>query len=921
MVVTNCSATTTGGGIHATTGSKVNISGSVVVHRNIAGTSGGGIYLHESSKANLTGNVMVMSNTATKGAGLAVAYGSLATLAGSTSLTQNAALSGEGIGGGLHCSYYSQATCSESASIEYNDARYGAGVYLDTQSQLELGERVSVSHNTAGFGAGAVYVLNAAKLIVRGSRISKNIANSGGGGALFVGFEGELDIDGMTSDYNWASQSGGVLSIEDTSVVSRFTGVNGTGNQALRGGVAYINGGGSLTTQTCNFVKNTANYGGCFYVDANAMFVSENDIHSNSSSISGPGAVLFAALYSTVKIANSRYESGKAAGAGGALYIELARKFTVVDSTFLANTAFGNGGAVYVSETQRSSTLTGCIFEKNKGSSGGSLYVENSVFRVTQSTFLENTASTSGGGVYLKNSRTTFAFCSVQKNAAVEGSGGAIYMLSSVSGLPDLMLNETDLTNNYASISGGGILSTTAHIEATHTNFSSNTAVGGSGGALGLYDSVLQCLNCSVALNLAKTAGGGMSSTSSTIELAGSVLTKNVVTSTDGKGGALALTEGSSFVSGWEYGILFHGRQHSANQLVGNNCSGRGGALYLSASTYRISNYTVSNYSVATSNVSSSGDVFVANNAGVAGGALFWNWNDMNRPIAFDSSAGSFNKAPCGDEAATPVKSIIAIHSPDTEENSGGYFATAVVVNAYDYYEQAVPDEMAVTITTDSTFEGPARTVYATTGGETTKYTENGRVEFGDMSASLKPGTKVSLTASLTATTPEDVSIDLDSTVSVRLRQCIVGEEKVEADDYTKACVECGSVYKNKKFSFGNASVCEDCPLYDGKDVGIKCRGAQITLPNDYWRDTADSTLIRKCTLVGACVKGAKVGINDTNNDCSMGHKGPMCGQVCAPLSVRVPSSYACNTPLLLVITPSSGTLAPVRVTFASRLR
>ena len=835
-----------------------------------------------------------MSNTATEGAGLAVAYGSLAALAGSTRLTQNVALSGDGTGGGLHCSYYSHAVCSDSASIEYNAARYGAGVYLDTQSRLELGKKVSVSHNTARFGAGAALVLNSARLIVRGSQVSENIANSGGGGALFVGFQGELDIDGMTANYNWASQSGGVLSIEDTSVVLRFSGVNGTGNHALRGGVAYVSGGGTLTTRTCNFVKNTANYGGCFYVDANAMFVSENDVHSNSSSMSGPGAVLFASLYSTVKIANGRYESGTAEGNGGALYMQLAKKFTVTDSTFIANTARGDGGAVFISEAKRSSSVTGCLFEKNKGSSGGSMHVENSIVHVTQSTFLGNTASVSGGGVYLKNSRTMFAFCSVQQNRAVEGSGGAIYILSSVSGSPDLMLNGTELTHNYASLSGGGILATSTRIEASHSIFLSNTAFSGSGGALGINaGSIVQCLNCSVALNLAEVIGGGIFLASSALEMAGSVLTKNIVTSTDGKGGALALMEGSSLVSG------FRGRQFDANYFVSNNCSGRGGALYLSASTYRLSNYSVANYSASTLNTSSKGDVFEANHAAVAGGALFWNWNNMGRPVAFDSSVGSNNKAAFGDEAATPVKSIIAVHGPDDtegiEENSGQHFSTPVVVYAYDYYEEAVPDAMLVTITTDSVYEGhdQAKTVYAITGGETLKYTERGFAEFGGMSVTLKPGVTISLTASLSSTSPEDVSIELDNTVSIRLRQCVVGEEKVEADDFTKSCVECGSpatTLTNARYTFGNASACIDCPSYGGKDVGIKCRGAQIQLPNDYWRDAAESTLIRKCTLVGACVKGTKTATRDnsTNNDCKEGHMGPMCGQVCAPLSMLV---------------------------------
>ena len=96
------------------------------------------------------------------------------------------------------------------SSVDHNNAGYGSGMYIDSDSTLLLDGAVSVSHNRATGGAGGVKAINGAVIDVRGATLSGNTALSGSGGAFELRFEAVLSVEGMTANYNWASQSGGV---------------------------------------------------------------------------------------------------------------------------------------------------------------------------------------------------------------------------------------------------------------------------------------------------------------------------------------------------------------------------------------------------------------------------------------------------------------------------------------------------------------------------------------------------------------------------------------------------------------------------------------------------------------------------------------------------------------------------------------
>ena len=252
--------------------------------------------------------------------------------------------------------------CVGRASIAANSASYGGGAYVTTNAALRA---TNVSANAAGGDGGGAYLIDSATLeMAPGGAISGNTAFGGGGGAVFLGFKAELTLRDATADANSAYLSGGVLAIaSQNAVVHAFAGATCRATRRCAAAPRTCAARGR-SRRAARAQGNGAMYGGCFYVDANAIFESRDDAHSGSRASLGSGGVLYAALYSEIALANNSYIGNSAVGNAGALYVEFASSLAVRDSTFRANTADGHGGAVYVVDTSGGS-LRGCSLEAN----------------------------------------------------------------------------------------------------------------------------------------------------------------------------------------------------------------------------------------------------------------------------------------------------------------------------------------------------------------------------------------------------------------------------------------------------------------------------------------------------------------------------------------------------------------------------
>lgn len=333
----------------------------------------------------------------------------------------------------------------------------------------------------------------------------------------------------------------------------------------------------------------------------------------------------------------------------------------------------------------------------------------------------------------------------------------------------------------------------------------------------------------------------------SLVSMTDSIVELNVA---GGRGGAVSLSAGAILTS--------HG---PSSQFSGNTCGEYGGAFYMSASNYS----------------TDSGDAFLDNKAQTAGGALFWSWDSMDMVSDENFWRGwhKRNHAPDGPNASTPTRYIVAEHANFNETSSTANFKRPVYVYAYDVYGQLVTQisdkvtlSCSTAVTTDDEAARRLTGFTASMSGTVELALTNGSAMFDEIAVTLEPNRRIEIDASLTFVTPGGDTLTLETSAAVYLQSCIDGEEEITQTSGRTVCNLCDS--GNTEFSFESKAACQDCPSH------ASCRGTNITVEKDYWRAGAESTIVRKCSLLDACKGGADTAVD---HQCRDGHTGPMCGQ------------------------------------------
>jgi predicted outer membrane repeat protein len=285
---------------------------------------------------------------------------------------------------------------------------------------------------------------------------------------------------------------------------------------------------------------------------------------------------------------------------GGGLYA--SQDLTLTNVSVLSNTAFSNGGGAYVSGTV---TLSGGLFQDNRSTNnrGGGLYALGKL-SLTGTQFLSNTAR-EGGGVHVGGAATLNGGL-FQNNRGTLGNGGGLYVIGNLNltgtqflnntarntgggayvGFGAAILNGGLFQNNSSTHStlggGGGLIANT--LSLTGTQFLSNTANSGSGGA---WASGVAMLNGGVFQGNSGKDGGGLLA-GDTVNLTGTQFLNNTASNEGGgllAGSAMTLTA-ISFIrnTAARGGGLFHssGNGLVVNTLFAENIATLSGtALYL----------------------------------------------------------------------------------------------------------------------------------------------------------------------------------------------------------------------------------------------------------------------------------------------------------------------------------------------------
>ncbi len=221
----------------------------------------------------------------------------------------------------------------------------------------------------------------------------------------------------------------------------------------------------SITIETVTIEDNSSYYGGIYNKSATLTVTSGSTFEDNTAAY------------------------------GGAIYNDYGT-LEVYDSYFYDNTATYSGGAIYsgynVDEgvyTYGSLTISGSTFIGNSANYGGAVcVVSNSALDIDNSTFSYNTATYSGGGIHVEdnddspaNTVVTITNTVLTNNSATYG-GAVCLNGNTITAIVDIDGGSSEIQYNTATY-GGGIYSAGATLYVEDTTLSHNTATV-SGGAL-----------------------------------------------------------------------------------------------------------------------------------------------------------------------------------------------------------------------------------------------------------------------------------------------------------------------------------------------------------------------------------------------------------------------------------------------------
>lgn len=360
-----------------------------------------------------------------------------------------------------------------------------------TGGMLIIGANTVFDGNMAKDSAGAIADFGTV-IVSSGTKFNNNSAYATdettgtrliGGGAIAMGINGKLVVDGAEFNNNTSRFDGGAIATRRTLEDSEIPQVDNLGN--------YI--------KISNFV-----------FSGNQALGGMIDTASNRTRGGNGGAI--ANTFLTTEINNTRFENNSAAMNGGAIYNHrfiktdakgtdtgLGGVMTITDSVFSENSANGDGGAIYNTGTltlnsdvfvgnsangfggavgsQGQLTLKGTMFANNTAIVGGAMYsgyndsgVGRGSSEISGATFTNNSAEYGAGAVANYGSmkididNTKFVGNKVTHaieqdgwnnrnlNSSVDG-GGALFVGSASA----TSLNKTVFQNNSSTTAGGAI--------------------------------------------------------------------------------------------------------------------------------------------------------------------------------------------------------------------------------------------------------------------------------------------------------------------------------------------------------------------------------------------------------------------------------------------------------------------------------
>ncbi len=222
----------------------------------------------------------------------------------------------------------------------------------------------------------------------------------------------------------------------------------------------------------------------------------------------------------------------------------------------------GSPFRIFWAEGAGALTLIGVTIKGGQANVGGGIANIGQTLTLNQCRIMNNHAEVSGGGIYDSDGSLYMTDSIVMENDA--GSIGGGVHLSSVAGDVQSFILRSELTDNIASVNGGGIYAINHPFSLTESIVSRNEAQNGEGGGLDVrFAPAYNISHSTVSKNKAGVSGGGIFLYETSLHLVNSSIFENE-----------ALLNGGG-VAVWESMFL------ARNSTIGDNTSGGpGGGTY-----------------------------------------------------------------------------------------------------------------------------------------------------------------------------------------------------------------------------------------------------------------------------------------------------------------------------------------------------
>ena len=246
-----------------------------------------------------------------------------------------------------------------------------------------------------------------------------------------------------------SSSGSTILEIQKGASIKQCVSIHGGGGIDLGNGTRLIMNGGEISN--CHSEKG----GGAISAFSDCEINIEEVTFSGNSTKEYGGAIESFMNNNDIKIGNVLFTNNQAKK-GGAIYVEDCA-LNIKESSFSNNDADDSGGAVYSRGTDL--TINDSNFRKNNARyRGGAVDISFNKGKTTvikSSELIENTAGLTGGGIHVSAKQIDLTGCFLRMNSA--RTGGGMYLSKSDMSKP-ATIHDTIFENNFANDGAGAYL-------------------------------------------------------------------------------------------------------------------------------------------------------------------------------------------------------------------------------------------------------------------------------------------------------------------------------------------------------------------------------------------------------------------------------------------------------------------------------